>query len=108
MELIVAAIVSTIVNGIATGFVEKGGADLMTAIREKLTQARRQGILEDLQQEQTEENKSEFQLALKTQMDKDTEFKNKVREIMEQIELERQKNSPTPENAVTGAFIEPI
>jgi len=106
MDLVTIAV--KVAELIFTGAGEKIGGDLMTAIRKKMTQAGRQGILEDLQKKPTEDNKSEFQSALERQMKNDKEFENKVRELVEQIELERQKNSPTPENAVTGASMENV
>jgi uncharacterized protein YbcI len=90
----------TIVNTIATiifgEIVKKQGekigesvsqkcSQLVTAVRAKLATANMEGILTEAEKEPTEANQSVFKTVLKSQVDKDEQFANQLREFIEQL-----------------------
>ncbi|MCC3409153.1 MAG: hypothetical protein JGK17_27005 [Microcoleus sp. PH2017_10_PVI_O_A] len=93
------AIASPIVSVIANKALEKGGEKLgesaykkinqmITVVRDKLSEIRREGILIDVEAKPTEENQSELKTTIEKQMTKDADFDKKLREFVEQLKSE--------------------
>lgn len=97
------AIASPIVTLIANKALEKGGEKLgesaynkinlminqmITVVRDKLMEVRREGILIEVEAEPTEENQSELKTTLEKQMKQDDDFAQKLREFVEQLKSE--------------------
>lgn len=101
----ITAIVSAIGTLLVNGFFEKGGADLMNAIREKLKQQGTDGLLKRAENQPTERNVQILEAELVTQIDEDKEFEKKVRELVEQLKKEGviPDNNPAP-GSVTQTF----
>lgn len=66
-------------------------SQLLTLIRDKFQEAKKEGTLADFEADQTEENRSEFETALKKLMSKDTEFAQKLEKLVDQSGLVRQE-----------------
>jgi len=62
-------------------------SQLLTLIRDKFQEAKKEGTLADFEADQTEENKSEFETALKKLMSKDAEFAQKLEKLVSQGKL---------------------
>jgi hypothetical protein len=69
--------------------VSQSVSQLITVIREKFREAKKEGTLADFEAEQTEENQSEFETALKKLMSKDKDFDQKLKELFVQLELSK-------------------